>query len=601
MERKSKRASGLLGQVENLAQQYRRYIEDQVDPEELPQAEEEERRPPSALLVRDFIENHCKILDESGNLVSPILRPAQEKIHEACETQRERTGMVRLLIGKFRKPGASTYVQLRFLCHQINNANITSALVAHRDDSTRWISQFAIRAYMNLSEEIRERAPISRDIPAKTGLSFAPPFQGQFISSTAGGRGFGHGVTPQLVHLSEVAWFPQSADFMVGLGNSLRNVTGSEIIQESTFNGRDPFFYPEWQRARNGESEYEALFLGLLDEEKAFPFYSIPLEPGEKLKLRPDEADLQRKYNVPDALMKFIMLKKNSPACLYRWDRFHQQFPLVEELAFSSESAAVFSAADLDWQEAENVRDPNYQAGIRFLNREPLSPVEINKDDPEPLFEIWEEPQPGEHYVISFDVAEGFGGDFSVMSAWKVGEGTLEQVAHYATNQVPHHDSGVHCFMLGEYFNWALIIVEANNFGAAVLNCLERSFDPYIYPQTTMGYPHLYRAVKMEKAGDPEITDRIGWLTNRKSKQKMIMDLAGHILNRTIIIRSPRTLMEMRGFFWDSERNNYVQTNISEDGKHHDDEIMSAALAPQAIQAEKLGTPIFERAEIVNL
>ena len=554
--------------------------------------------------VREFIECHCKILDENGNMTTPILRPAQEKIHYSCEEQLETDGFVRLLIGKFRKPGASTYVELRFLCKQIINPNLTAALVAHRDDSTRWIGKIPVRAYQTLPDHLRERAPVERLVPGKDGLQFAAPYQGSFLTSTAGGRAFGHGVTPQLVHLSEVAWFPRSADFMAGLGNSLRNLPGSEIIQESTFNGRDPFFYPEWVRAKRGESEYWYLFLGLLDEEKAFPFYSIPLKPGEKLDLRPDELQFQRKHQVPDALMKFVVLKKNSPACLYRWDLFNQMFPLTEELAVSVSAGEVFNGSDLDWQEDHYVCPPTLVCDLEFETEKPLSPVRMVKDAEAPLFEIWEVPNPESKYILSFDVAQGFGGDFSVINVWRVDEGEydLVQVAHAATNAIGHQRMGVYAFMLGSLYNWALIIVEVNNFGWAVVTNLEKSFDPHEYPQTVLGYPNLYTALQFDKTGeDPVETNKLGWLTIGKTKQKLLTELAGMLYNKRIVIRCQRTIQEMRGFTWDAEKKDYVQTVVSpEDGKAHDDEIVAAALGIQGYEGWKLRAPVFDEMAVMN-
>jgi len=565
----------------------------------------EERGEEREISVREFIEKYCKILDESGNLVHPILRPAQEKIHYLCEEQLDEEGMVRVLIGKFRKPGASTYVELRNLCKQIINPNITAALVAHRDDSTAWIGRIPIRAYYSLPQELKDRAPLAREKAGKDGLKFAPPYQGVFLMSTAGGRAFGHGVTPQLVHLSEVAWFPPSADFMAGLGNSLRNIPGSEIVQESTFNGRDPFFYPEWIRAKRGESEYRYIFLGLLDEEKSFPFYSIPLKPGEELKLKPDEAEFQRKHGVPDALMKFVVLKKNSPACAYRWDMFNRMFPLNEGLAISISEGEVFSGPDLDWLEDNHVKDPAFICDLEFENEKPLSPILMVRDAASPIFEVWEEPLPDYYYVITLDVAQGFKGDFSALNVWKMDEGDFDlvQVAHCATNTVEHQRMGVYAYQAGALYNWGLIIIEVNNFGWAVITNLEKSFDPKEYPQTVLGYPNLFTALKYDTTGEnPVETDRLGWLTIGKTKQKLMTELAELIYRRRIIIRSSRVLAELRGFTWNPDKKDYVQTLLSpEDGRPHDDEIVSTALAKQGYDGWKLRAPVFQGMKILEI
>jgi hypothetical protein len=558
-----------------------------------------ERGEESEFDVRDFIENHCKILTEQGEVLSPIMRPAQEKVHEACERQLEERGMVRLLVGKFRKPGVSTYVELRFLCHVINNPNLTVVVIAHRDDSARWIGRIPVRAYANLSSKIKSRAPTKREDPGERGLSFAPPHQGTYLVTTAGGYEFGHGLTPQRVHLSEVAWFPPNTTFLVGLGNALREIPQTEIIQETTFNGKDRFFYPEWKAAKesDGVSDYEALFLGLMEEERAFPFYSIPLREDEKLKLSPDERALQHKYDVPDPLMKFVVKKKNSAACLFRWDLFHQQFPLNEELALTTSATDIFPGDVLDDMETEHVRDPEFRADLRFAAQTVGSAVLLDTDADVPLFEAWEKGDPDAYYIVTFDVAEGFGGDYHVVNGWRIDEGedktVLVQAWHYFTNIIPHVTAGVHVFMLGTYLNTAFIIVEANNHGGAVLSHLLTSFDPQQWPQTIGGYPSLYYSRRPGKRPDKsQETDRAGWLTGPKTKKQMIDDLVAAVVNGNIIVRSKRTIDELRGFFWDPLVQDYGQSHLAEDGSHHDDEVMSAALAPQALDAWKRLRPV---------
>jgi len=305
--------------------------------------------------VLDFCQHHTKILTEAGTVEHPTLRATQLRIHEAIEEQRARRGLVRLLIGKFRKPGASTYIQLRYLCHAVNDPNLTVVTAAHREDSTNWIYSIGARAYRHLPDELKARAPLQTTEPTAKGMKFAAPFEGQYLVRTAGGAGFGHGITPQRVHLSEPSQYERGAEFFGGLGNSLRGIPGTEIIWETTFNGRDDFFWPEWERAGRGEGEYERLFLGLMEEEKNEKFYSIPMLPGEKLDLRPDEEALQKKYSIPDDLMKFVVQKKNSAECAYRWDIFHQQFPLVEELAVTTLATDVFDVNELRRQLRENV------------------------------------------------------------------------------------------------------------------------------------------------------------------------------------------------------------------------------------------------------
>jgi hypothetical protein len=64
------------------------------------------------------------------------------------------------------------------------------------------------------------------------------------------------------------------------------------------------------------------------------------------------------------------------------------------------------------------------------------------------------------------------------------------------------------------------------------------------------------------------------------SKEAMLNRLARAVEERGILIRSPRTLLEMQGFIWDAERKTFRQNYRAPGSKlTHDDEIMALAIA----------------------
>lgn len=65
-----------------------------------------------------------------------------------------------------------------------------------------------------------------------------------------------HGAT----HNSEVAFWPNALAHMRGVFQIVPNSPGTEIILETTAEGLDPVFFPLWQKAEAGESEYLAIF-----------------------------------------------------------------------------------------------------------------------------------------------------------------------------------------------------------------------------------------------------------------------------------------------------------------------------------------------------
>ncbi len=93
------------------------------------------------------------------------------------------------------------------------------------------------------------------------------------------------------------------------------------------------------------------------------------------------------------------------------------------------------------------------------------------------------------------------------------------------------------------------------------------------------GYPNLYYHTYTDRK-IPEETRRLGWVTNRITKEAMLNRLAETIQDRGLCIFSKTTLLEMQGFVWDAEKKTFRQHYKAPDARlAHDDEIMALAIA----------------------
>ena len=79
---------------------------------------------------------------------------------------------------------------------------------------------------------------------------------------TAGTRGVGRSATLQLLHGSEVAFWPhRRRRHAAGVLQAVADEPGTEVILESTANGVGNLFHQMWRDAETGASDYIAVFV----------------------------------------------------------------------------------------------------------------------------------------------------------------------------------------------------------------------------------------------------------------------------------------------------------------------------------------------------
>lgn len=165
-------------------------------------------------------------------------------------------------------------------------------------------------------------------------------------------------------------------------------------------------------------------------------------------------------------------------------------------------------------------------------------------------------------YVIGADPAEGLaGGDFS--SAVVLERETGREVAALHGLWPPDVFASK-LAELGKTYNEALIGVERNNHGHAVILQL-RNLD----------YPNVYRHRDYDATGKAAL--KAGWPTTSKTKPIMIDDLEKALRLGEVHVASPETLEEMRVYQYEDSGS----TNAPEG--YHDDRVMSLAIAWQLI------------------
>lgn len=271
---------------------------------------------------------HCLKIKTKSSAIRPFIwNKAQHFIHERLELQLKATGMVRAMVLKGRQQGSSTYVGARFY-HKASMRGKSAFIVAHEDKATS-----------NLYAMVR-RYHDNNPIAPSTGATNAKELifdklDGGYKLATAGTKDVGRSNTAQLLHGSEFGFWANAQEHLAGIGNTIGDIEGTEIILESTGNGLGNAFHTMWQDAERGCDEdgnpfpYIAIFVPWFWQEE----YAAP--PSANLKLSKEDIKYQLAYGLTLPQMQWRANKIASYGKGFAW-LFDQEYPATAALAFQS-------------------------------------------------------------------------------------------------------------------------------------------------------------------------------------------------------------------------------------------------------------------------
>lgn len=469
---------------------------------------------------------------------------------------------LREIILKARKQGFSTLVAALFFLDTINNPNTYSVVLAHDTDSTVNLFEIVKTFFKHLPEDRRPRPQY-----ASRREFYWPDLNSRFYVGTAGTESFGRGQTLNNVHGSEVASWPNGETIAAGLLQAVPS--GGNVFLESTAEGVGNFYYAEYQKARGGQNNLKPRFFGWFESEK----YATPAPP-DFVPAR-EEAVLQLRHNLSLDQLNWRREKRREPQMDVK---FVQEFPATIDEAFIASGTPYFN----------NVRLSDIADALKSDEFAPLSTLEvlssrskefemlrlelernIGRIGAPATLRVWELPQDGKAYIISADVSEGLDDNgshtFDSADVWDAESGV--QVAHLH-GMWDTRDYGLLLAQIGFWFNTALLGVERNNHGHAVINTL--LFEAH-YPEAFDDRSGLYLHQEFDEY--KKIKTRLrGWPTNRATRVFALDTLATMLGDNEIRPRAPETISEMMKFVKKPGGKSGGQ------GKSRDDRVMSAAI-----------------------
>lgn len=282
-----------------------------------------------------YAEKFLRIRTKSGAILPLKLNAAQLIIHEGIERMRAETGKVRVLILKGRQEGASTYTAARMFHRVTLHSGLLCAVMTHEQDSTDALFGMAQRFQEHLPPglKLQTRAASAKELAFETDSGY--------IVATAGNKAAGRGRTIQLFHGSEVASWPHADDHMAGIGQTVPDEAGTEIILESTAKGLGNLWHRMCMQAIAGRGDYRMIFVPWF----VMPEYRRPVPDG--FTLSSEEEEYKAAHGLDDAQMAFRRAKIDSDFAgdVSRWC---EEYPATPEEAFQSEKRETFlQAADV--------------------------------------------------------------------------------------------------------------------------------------------------------------------------------------------------------------------------------------------------------------
>ncbi|MBI4963362.1 MAG: hypothetical protein HY913_08795 [Desulfomonile tiedjei] len=513
--------------------------------------------------IQKFIEG-LKIINKQGELVPLIMNRSQEIVFHRLMECRENRVPARFICCKSRQLGISTLIEAFIFALVTRYPRRFGLVAAHSIESAQVLFAMAQRFRRHLLPPDLA-SPLARS--SVRCLEYAPPHYSKIQVDTAGNRNLGRGGTFHYVHASEVAFWENPEDPVLGINQSVPQHWDTLVFWESTANGIHNLFHRTWVAAERGESDMQPIFLSW----KGFPEYSLPCAPSERLSLTETESKYASAHALDPSQMKWACYTKKNQ-CHNSWEKFHQEYPAAPHLAFLFTGMPWFDQEVLQELIEHTERPPLTQGYLEFCPGNSAEARFVEQADG-PLM-IWKLPEASLSYSLGMDVGEGIGADYTVIQV--ICNETREVVAVYRSNRVRAESAGVDAYLLGSYYNFGLLGIERNGPGLATLAVCERGLAEY--PQIT-GYPNLYYHTYTDRK-IPEETRRLGWITNRTTKEAMLSRLAETLESRGLKIFSKTTLLEMQGFVWDPEKKTFRQNYKSPDSRlTHDDEIMALAIA----------------------
>jgi hypothetical protein len=456
------------------------------------------------------LQNIYNIKSKEKLTISFKLNPLQIEIEQKIEQMKKAQKPLRLIILKPRQIGCTTYFCVRNFDQCYTTKNQFCAVIAHlREKAHEIFNEIVKFTYDSLPKNLR--FPAYND--AIHHLAW------RTISSQIKVTSEGHGITPNILHLTEVAHMRNPKNMIL---EALQGVplNSGLVVMESTANGRGGYFYDTWH---DSESDPESIWQTIFLKWWKHPDYALPVP--ENFKITPEEQEIldafkDDGFRIENLIFRRIKIaeagkdKIDAETGLSGLLSFHQNYPLTPQQAFIVPLNCLFNVDALNWMDLHKIQ--------------PIEKQKLGRG----WLRTYFEKQPKISYLIAADTAFGASKDYSVAI---VLEKKSKRMVAVLRGKYGSIEFSKYLLSLGKFYNTALIAVE-RNMGQAVLNELINHSE----------YSNIYYHEEFDEFR--RRTLRPGFYTSSQSRNLILGALEEAIRTKTLIIHDETVLSELLAF-----------------------------------------------------
>ena len=532
----------------------------------------------------------------------------QRKFVARLEELRKAGKPIRLVLLKARQWGGSTTSQLYMAWLQlVHKVGLNSLIIAHqgagsdeiKDMFDRMITNYPTEMLYKIGESYSENEPKLVGVGKSGSIHRVPQRNCKIKIGTAERPDSCRGGDYSLVHLSEVGLWkategkkPEDIVRSACGGVLLRPYT--MIVYESTANGTGNFFQKEYDAAKEGKSQFQAIFVSWFDIE----FNSLPLDDErafvECLYLNKDNLNVSSTREEPGKYLWWLW-EKGATLEAINWyieerKKYNDHGEIASECPSDDVEAFVHSGARVfDKYKVEELkkscRPPKEIGDIAGKDRkgkDALKDIRFIANQQGQLW-IWSHPEidPEEKVKDRYLVIVDIGGrsrkaDWSVilvLDRLYMIDGDKPSVVAQWYGHIDMHVLAWKSAQIAAYYDNALLVIESNTLETHDRDRnVEGDQSGYILNQIKDVYSNLYARKQKEEEIIEHAPLKYGFHTNVNTKPMIISNLIEIVSEGLYIERDKRCLDEYLTY---EKKQNGSYGAIT--GKH-DDLLMTRAI-----------------------
>lgn len=538
-----------------------------------------------------------------------LSRP-QRRLIAYFERRRLKGKPIRLVLLKARQWGGSTATQVYMAWLQlVHKIGLNSLIIAHQgtasdeiqDMFNRLILQYPVKYLHQLGEAYSENEPVFVGVGKSGNIHRVPQRNCKIKIGTAERPDSCRGGDYNLLHLSEVGLWKKTKgktpeDIVQSACSGIPLKPYTMIVYESTAKGTGNFFHQEYMAARDGKSQFEALFVAWweidlykvdrLDNPEAFATWLYENRENNNVNSNREEPGkyLWWLWEIGATLeaIQWYILERAKYA---DHGRMASEYPSDDIEAFVHSGTKVFDKYKVEKLKS-TCRPPiaiGDLAATADEGKKALHNLHFTEDK-QGLLWIWEHPEKdeeGEYITNRYLVVVDVGGrshmaDWSVIVVfdryWMM-EGDKPVVVAQWYGHIDHDLLAWKAAQVAAYYNNALLVIESNTLET---KDPERQVDGdqsnFILNQIKDAYDNLYERKQSEDAIIEGLPRKYGFHTNVATKPMVISTLVKVIREALYVERDERCIYEYLQY---ERKPNGAFGAIS--GKH-DDLLMTRAI-----------------------